>query len=168
MAERLNVTREVAALKRMTVKELRGRYAETFGEATRSGNKDWLWKRIIWRMQANAQGGLSERARRRAEELANEADLRVRLPVVAPPPPPPPGAVTTRETVQFGNRSGALMPGTVLTREYKGRTIAVTLMDRGVEFEGEVYRSLSAVAKAVTGSHWNGRYFFGLKGRSAG
>lgn len=58
MAERLNMAREVAALKRMTVKELRGRYVEVFGEATRSGNKNWLWKRIAWRMQANAEGGL--------------------------------------------------------------------------------------------------------------
>lgn len=78
MAQRLNMTREVAALKRMTVKELRGRYVEVFGETTRSGNKDWLWKRIAWRMQANAEGGLSERARRRAEEIANDADLCMR------------------------------------------------------------------------------------------
>ena len=56
MADRLNIAREVAALKRMTVKELRGRYVEVFGEATHSGNKDWLWKRIAWRMQANAKG----------------------------------------------------------------------------------------------------------------
>jgi len=72
MAERLNMAREVAALKRMTVKELRGRYVEVFGEATRSGNKDWLWKRIAWRMQANAEGGLSERARRRARDMTAE------------------------------------------------------------------------------------------------
>jgi len=63
MADRLNIAREVAAFKRMTVKELRGRYVEVFGEATRSGNKDWLWKRIAWRIQANAEGGLTERGR---------------------------------------------------------------------------------------------------------
>jgi len=88
MADRLNIAREVAALKRMTVKELRGRYVEVFGEATRSGNKDWLWKRIAWRMQANAEGGLTERARRRAEELANDADLRVRRPLEKHAPSP--------------------------------------------------------------------------------
>ena len=60
----LNMAREVAALKRMTVKELRGRYVDVFGEATRSGNKDWLWKRLAWRIQANLEGDLSERARR--------------------------------------------------------------------------------------------------------
>lgn len=61
---KVNVAREVAALKRMTVKELCGRYLDVFGETTRSGNKDWLWKRITWRMQANAEGDLTERARR--------------------------------------------------------------------------------------------------------
>jgi hypothetical protein len=52
-----NMGREVAALKRMTVKQLRGRYLEVFGEEARSGNKDFLWKRIAWRLQANAGGG---------------------------------------------------------------------------------------------------------------
>ena len=61
-----NIAREVAGLRRMTVKELRGRYLDVFGETTRSGNKDFLWKRIAWRMQANAEGDLTERARRRA------------------------------------------------------------------------------------------------------
>jgi len=161
MAERLNIAREVAALKRMTVKELRSRYVEIFGEATQSGNKDWLSKRIAWRMQANAEGGLTERARRRAEELANDADLRVRRPPDKPASSP---ASTIRTAkVDFGDRAGELMPGTILTRPYKGRTITVTVLDNGFEFEGDVYRSLSAVAKAVTGSHWNGNLFFGLR-----
>ena len=56
MADGLNIAHEVAALKWMTVRELRGRYVEVFGEATRTGNKDWLWKRIAWRIQANAEG----------------------------------------------------------------------------------------------------------------
>lgn len=166
MLERLNIAREVAALKRMTVKELRGRYVEVFGEATRTGNKDWLWRRIAWRMQANAEGGLAERARRQAEELANDADLRVRRPPEKPAPSP--DATTTRAKVDFSDSAGELMPGTVLTRPYKGRTITVTVLDDGFEFEGEVYRSLSAVAKAITGSHWNGNYFFRVKGRRAG
>jgi hypothetical protein len=166
MAERFKLAREVAALKRMTGKELRGRYVEVFGEATRTGNKDWLWKRIAWRMQANAAGGLTERARRRAEELANDADLRVRRPPDMPAPSP--ASTTRRDKVTFRERAGELMPGTVLTRPYKGRTITVTVLDNGFEFEGDVYRSLSAVAKAVTGSHWNGNYFFGVKGRCAG
>ena len=166
MADGLNIAHEVAALKWMTVRELRGRYVEVFGEATRTGNKDWLWKRIAWRIQANAEGGLTERARRRSEELANDADMRVRRPSERPAPSP--ASTTTKAKVDFGGRAGELMPGTVLTRPYKGRTITVTVRDDGFEFEGDVYRSLSAVAKVITGSHWNGNYFFGLKGRRVG
>jgi len=60
----LNVEKELAALRRMSVGELRLRYAEVFGEPTRSRHKQWLIKRILWRMQALAEGDLSERARR--------------------------------------------------------------------------------------------------------
>ncbi|MCC7184769.1 MAG: DUF2924 domain-containing protein [Acidobacteria bacterium] len=155
-----NIPREVAALKQMTVKELRSRYLEVFGEAARSGNKDWLWKRIAWRMQANVDGDLTERARRRAEELANDADLRMRRP---PDPPAPSPASTTRTAkVAFGDRAGQPMPGTILTRQYKGQMIQVTVLDNGFEYLGAAYGSLSAVAKTITGSHWNGNYFFGL------
>lgn len=164
MGMQANIGREVAALKRMTVKELRGRYLEVFGEQARSGNKDFLWKRIAWRIQALAEGDLTERARRRAEELANDADLRVRRP---PDKPAAPGGATQTTKVAFRGRAGDLMPGTVIAREYKGELIQVTVLDNGFQYLGETYRSLSAIAKAVTGSHWNGHYFFGLTGRAS-
>ena len=64
----LSIGKEVATLRKMTVKELRMKYAELFDDETRTGNKAWLIKRIAWRMQAQAEGGLSERARQRASE----------------------------------------------------------------------------------------------------
>lgn len=76
----LDIVHEVKVLKTMTVGELREKYREVFGEESRSWNKPFLWKRIAWRLQALAEGDLSERARRRAEELANDADLRIRPP----------------------------------------------------------------------------------------
>ena len=76
----MNVGKEMAALKRMTVTELRKKHVDIFGEQTRSGHKEYLVKRIAWRIQAQAEGDLSERARRRAEELANDADLRTHAP----------------------------------------------------------------------------------------
>ena len=90
----LNVEKELPALRRMTVGELRARYAEVFGEPTNGRHKDWLVKRIIWRMQAVSEGDLTERARRRAEELANDADLRCRPPK-APPAAPEPAQTST-------------------------------------------------------------------------
>ena len=80
-----NVGTEIAALPRMEIKDLRSRYAEVFGEPTKSGNKQWLAKRIAWRLQSMAEGDLSERARKRAAELARDSDLRTttpRVPVV--------------------------------------------------------------------------------------
>ena len=70
----LNIGKEVTALKRMTVVDLRRKYAEAFGESTRSRHKEFLIRRIAWRLQANEQGGLSERARQRAKELAADAE----------------------------------------------------------------------------------------------
>jgi len=66
----VNIAKEVAALERMTVRELRLRYAEVFNEETKAGNKAWLIKRIAWRLQSLEEGDISERARQRAAELA--------------------------------------------------------------------------------------------------
>lgn len=155
----VNMAKELAALGRMTVKQLRAKHIEVFGEATRSGNKDYLRKRIAWRIQANAHGDLSERARRRAEELANDADLRTTAPKVKADQV----AITTTASVAFGHDARLPMPGAILRRPYKGREIVVRVLPRGFEYEGEVYRTLSAVARAVTGTHWNGYHFFNLK-----
>ena len=158
----INIGKEVAALRRMTVNELRSRYADVCGEPTRVRNKDWLVKRIAWRLQANAEGDLSERARRRATELANDAELR-RTP---PKAPPPPANAPKRGTVaQFASPENRLPPpGSIIARDYKGQTLHVKVLPNGFEFEGEVYRSLSAVAKTITGSHCNGFLFFRLGG----
>ncbi len=80
----MNVDKEVATLKRMTVPQLREKYREVFGDGTRARHKAFLIKRIIWRKQALAEGDLSERARRRADELANDADLRLGPPKAKP------------------------------------------------------------------------------------
>lgn len=157
----LNVVKEVAAMERMTVDQLRAKYADVFGEPTRSRHKEYLIKRIIWRMQANAEGDLSERARQRAMELANDADLRV-TPPRAPQPAPDAQERTMTVAAKMPARTD-LMPGTVLQREYKGRTIRVTVLTDGFECEGVRYRSLTAVAQAITGKHWNGFHFFGLR-----
>ena len=150
---------EVQGLSRMTVGELRDKYLDVFGEETRSYHKEFLRKRIAWRIQALAEGDLSERARRRAEELANDADLRTTAPKVKADQV----AITTTASVAFNHDSRLPMPGAILRRPYKGREIVVRVLPHGFEYEGEVYRTLSAVARAVTGTHWNGYHFFNLK-----
>ncbi|KAA5541965.1 DUF2924 domain-containing protein [Roseiconus nitratireducens] len=148
-------------MRQMTVGQLREKYAGVFGESTNARNKQWLVKRIAWRMQANEEGDLSERARRRALEIANDADLRMT-------PPRPPKTFTGSDDRTITKKlkvqpTRELLPGTTLRRVYKGRAVMVTVLKDGFEWEGERYRSLTAVAKAVTGKHWNGFHFFGLR-----
>ncbi len=160
----LNVGAEVAALRRLTVKDLQGRYAEVFGEATGCHNRDWLVKRIAWRVQALAEGDLPDRARRRAADLARDADLRTTMPAARPAPPPAPDHAAVR-TLRFEPDGRLPPPGTVLTRAYKGDAVQVKVLSAGFEYDGRVFGSLSAVARAVTGSHCNGYLFFRLGGK---
>jgi len=157
----LNVAKEVAALRRLTTRQLRQRYAEVFGEATNANNKAWLVKRVAWRLQALAEGDLSERAKRRAAELANDADLRLSPPVVREPKP---GVAdhTVADVLPLRADHRLPPPGSILTRPYKGEVLQVRALDHGFEFEGTVYGSLSAVAKKITGGHCNGLAFFRL------
>ena len=157
---KLNVAKEVAALNRLTTNDLRARYAEVFGEATHANNKPWLVKRIAWRLQAQADGDLTERARQRARELANDADLRL-----SPPRPKATLPIAERtQTMPLPAKAGVPVPGTVITRVYEGETLQVKVLADGFEFEGEVHPSLSAVAKRITGSHTSGFLFFRLNG----
>ncbi len=159
------IQQQVEALQRMTVRQLRERYQEVFGQESRSNHKQFLFRRIAWRLQAQAEGGLSERARRRALEIADDHELRTRAP----------------KGFDFdgaGNRSVHQMlapdadprrplPGAVLEREYKGSTIIVKVHADHYAFDGKQYRSLSAIAKEVTGTKWNGYLFFHLPSGSA-
>jgi len=145
----VNIGKEIALLKGMTVTELRKRYVKVFGEESRSRHKDYLIKRIVWRLQSLAEGDLSERARRRAMELANNSNIRMNAPK---PHTKPNSDRTTTGKLNLPGNNRLPMPGAVLTRQYKGRNIVVTVLPKGFEYEGEVYRSLSAVAKAVTAS----------------
>ena len=113
-------------------------------------------ERIAWRLQALAQGDLSERARQRASELANDADLRLS------PPRHSATAVPVAARPNKKSREGLPPPGTILRRTYKGQVLEVKILEQGCQLDGRVYRSLSAVAKAITGSHCSGLLFFRL------
>jgi hypothetical protein len=157
----MSIVAEISALRAMSIRELRERYFQVFGEVSRSRNKDYLWRRLAYGIQEQAEGGLSERARARAEELARDSDLRVRNCVspelhAATVPPAPSRAKQTK-------RDPRLPPaGTVLRRDAHGSTHAVLVGERGFIYGGETYRSLSAVAIKITGTHQSGFAFFGL------
>jgi hypothetical protein len=145
-------------LDRLGIRDLRSKYQELFGEQSRSSNKQYLVRRIAWRMQAASAGGLSERARARIAEIADDADLRTRAPK---------GFV--ERAAWASGRSGRdwRIPsaGTVLTRKINGRQIVVKVLRDGFEYDARHYKSLSAIARDVTGTRWNGLLFFGLAER---
>ena len=160
LQEMADITEQLAALGHMTVGELRERYQEVYGEPTRSRNKDYLRKQVAWRIQEMAEGGLSERALARIEELAREGvgpetwgTRRARLAAMRLP--------GTDARSYRDERLPAV--GSVITRKHKGVEHLVTIREDGFEHEGRVYTSLSQVAQAITGTHWNGYLFFGLK-----
>lgn len=151
-----NVQQEIESLRKMKMKELKLRYRQLFGEDSPSSNHQHLFRRIAWRLQARAEGDLSERARRRAAQLADDVDLRLRAP--------------RRFWSELADESQSVVrrdprlpaTGTVLTRSYQGKVIEVTVLEDKFLYSGKTYPSLSAIAYRVTGTRWNGFLFFGL------
>ena len=155
---------EIEALRHMTVGQLKDKYCNVFGESSRSNHKQFLFRRIAWRMQANAWGGLSERAKRRALEIANDADLRIRAPKnFLKQELDEARTVEARVTPTEDPRLP--IPGTMLVRQYRGKDIVVGVREDGFEYSGQVHRSLSSAVRAATGTAWNGFTFFALGGK---
>lgn len=153
---------EIESLRQQTVGELKIKYREVCGQESRSNHKQFLVRRIAWRLQANAEGDLSERARQRALALAQDAELRIRAP-----------ESFVREFVggtgkrRFDARDPRLpAPGTWLNRQFREQSVAVEVLEKGFRYQECVYKSLSAIARHVTGTQWNGFMFFGLRGRA--
>jgi hypothetical protein len=143
----------------MSVGQLRERYAQAFGEQTRTRHRAYLIRKIAWRLQATAEGDLSERARRRAAELAKDTELRVGPPKSMDQPPHAGDRVEPATTTD--RRLPAI--GTSFVRHYKGRAHEVHVQPDGFEYAGERFKSLTGVAKRITGSHCNGFRFFKLE-----
>jgi len=148
----------IAKVQQMGTAELRDEWRRVMGEEPRSYNRQWMFKRLAWAIQAREYGGLSERAKQRLEELLPFAEVWMPL-----------GRKAFPKAAAAPSNGDRRRPshGTVLTRVYKGRTLAVTVLEEGFEYEGHRYPSLTAIAKAVTGTHWNGWHFFGLKDKGA-
>jgi hypothetical protein len=146
---------EIEAMRSLPVKELRRRYHELFGWETRSSNKPFLFRRIAWRLQVIAAGDITERVRKRALALANDADLKIR-----------PDRSFRNYSIEQKPRDWRLpSAGTVLRREWEGQRIEVTVQEDDFEYQGRRYPSLSTIATKVTGVRWNGFVFFELARR---
>jgi hypothetical protein len=174
-----NLTSQIAELETLSVGQLKDRYEAVFGEAPRSRNRSWLAKRVAFRLQEIAEGSLSERARKRIDELAGESPVvrhraprqkktaQPAAPEAAETAPTTTSAPTTNtETIAppAKERDPRLPePGVMLRRTFRDVEYTVTVLEDGAfEFQGERVKSLSAIAKRITGTSWNGWTFFGL------
>jgi len=155
------VLREIESLRRASMAELRKKYKEVFQEETRCFHREHLFRRVAWRLQALAEGDLSQRARERAQQIAQDGDLRINAPrdffTV--------GGEPVQTSVDRNRRQTDRrlpLPGALLTRKWKGQTVLVEVLAKGFRYENQQYSSLSAIATAITGTRWNGLIFFGL------
>jgi hypothetical protein len=157
------VEQQIEELDRLTTSELVDRFAELHNYPSRTRHRAYLIRKIAWRLQANAEGDLTERARRRAEEIADDAEIRVMAPRTKVCPPQDGSTDTVVRRV--GEYRRLPKPGSIIVREYKGQTIRVVVLPDGqFEWEGERYRTLTTLAKKITGSHLSGFKFFRLGG----
>ncbi len=148
MKQKDSVLARVAALKAMPTAELREQWNALFDRPAPLYNRRFLESRLAYRIQELAYGGLRPETVRRLEQLGEQLDG---------------GNIAVRRA----RGSDRPIAGTRLLRQYQGLEHTVTVLQDGYEWQGRPYKSLSAIARAITGTRWNGLTFFGLKNRRA-
>lgn len=136
--------KDIRALTAMSPAQLRAEWRRVFRKDAPPHSPDLLARAISWRMQAKVQGDLPTSIKGRLLQLGAQLDRSGDISAAA---------------------SQSIAPGTKLIKEWKGRTIEVTVLESGYLFEDRLYASLSQIAEHVTGTHWSGPRFFGLKNR---
>jgi Protein of unknown function (DUF2924) len=157
---------ELDRLVRAQPSELQRLHQKVFGSAIPSGNSELGRRRIAWHVQSEREGGLPESARQHALAIGREAGLRFRSGRRGNAELPLPHSTVTGIVLDHDSRLP--MPGSVVIKEHQGKTIVVRVLDAGFEYEGRRFTSLSAVAKEITGTKWNGFLFFGLTKETRG
>jgi hypothetical protein len=156
-AQRANgsVLRQIADLERMSAVDLVKRWRVLYGdEPPRSNNRQFLVKRLAYRIQELVYGGLAMSARERMDRILEENGYDEN------------GAKSKGAGRKLSGNDVQLTRGTILAREWKDERHEVRVIDGGFEYRGMPYRSLSAVARAITGTSWNGPLFFGLRSKA--
>ena len=154
----MNTNELESMLNRLTLREVKERYAKHYGHAPTSKNRIHLIKKILWAHQREQFGDISEATRKKALTIADDRVVRSRFPKEKQPI-----KQHSDPVILTFKPEPNLLPGSVLTRDYQGQLIRVLVLENGFEWEGQFYKSLSATARAITGTRWNGKLFFGLK-----
>ncbi len=144
---RNSVLRQMALLQSMSLAQLREKWLDLYGEEPPQYKKQFLIKRLAYRIQELFYGGLSEQAKVHLQQAAKED----------------PVATVNRRIPEERKSNEAILPGTRLVRVWNDRRYEVVAQSAGFEYDGRIFRSLSAVAREITGTRWNGKVFFGLK-----
>jgi hypothetical protein len=144
-----SVIGRIAALKTTPTLDLRAMWRDLFDSEPPRYNRRFLESRLAYRIQELQYGGLKPATIARLEALGEQLDG---------------GKIEVRR------RRGDDRPivGTRLIREWKGVEHTVTMLDDGYEYQGRPYKSLSAIARAIAGTRWNGWVFFGVRRSGAG
>jgi hypothetical protein len=142
--------RQITQLSKLSFSELQARWRSLFGSEPPAYHRRFLVKRLAYRIQELAYGGLPEATRAQMTDILQDAGLDEQASI--------PGRGRTQK-----RPNDLPLAGTRLVREWNGRRYEVTVASGGFVFEGRRYRSLTAITKAITGTHWNGRAFFGLR-----
>ena len=145
-------------LKEKTLDELKAKYEELFpGQQAPSNNKVFLWRKIAYRIQELEHGGTSTENQSKIQELIQQYD------------PINNKALRPDNTIENQPKRSKLIrdkrlpiPGTVIIKKYKGIKLEVKVLESGFEYNNKNYKSLTAIAKEITGAHWNGYLFFNL------
>lgn len=154
---------QVEELTTMSVRELQQKHRELFGDKAPPAHRQFLLRKIAWRLQADDEGGLPESARELARAIAKDAPLRSRVIINAEKRRAGiPIDQTATTTIRPNHDSRLPMPGGLIVKEFKGQTIVVKVTDDGFEYSDHRHTSLSAIAQEITGTKWNGFLFFGL------
>lgn len=154
-----NISEEIQALKNATLLEIQKQYNKLFNVAEAPcANKPYLIKKIAYKLQEMADGGLSDEAKMQIIDLIEKYDpinnKALRPQVVS--------AGKSVVSIPFMRDKRLPIPGTVIHKKYKDQDIHVKVLDKGFEYKDKYYRSLTAIAFELTGAHWNGFSFFNL------
>ena len=147
---------QIMMLKNASVLELQKKYSELFeGKKAPSNNKVYLWRKIAYRIQELEYGSVRAETQGKIQELIIKYD-----PVNNKSLRPGDASDNQAKKTRLSRDKRLPIPGTVVTKEYKGIMLQVKILESGFEYNGKVYKSLTAIAKEVTGAHWNGFLFF--------
>ena len=144
MAETLKV------LQNLSREELIKRWKKLFNaNSPQHAKKEFLIKHLVWELQARKQGGYSAQTKKQLDKLADKLAAKQEI--------------NEEEINKHCRQNLEIKAGTKLIREYKGEKHEVIALEKGFEYRNKPYKSLSAIAKEITGTQWNGKVFFGVK-----